>query len=218
MAEQNKLEQLDLLYQLVSAAEKLGKPFPEEYLTEITELEEQLIKQEVLPLIHDNIEPTLRRVQRPLVLVVEYDPNGALKVSLSRKVNVAATISDAKEITPDPIVEHTEKKKGGKKVVTQPSTRLRITMSDGSVFEEHTAWETLHQFVLKVGIDRVREVGLIANKIPLVSNRVDEKYKSAQKPLGNGWYLMTCSDTRTKKKQIEAIASTVGIKVKVDII
>lgn len=108
MTEQNKLEQLDLLYQLVSVAEKLGKPFPDEYLTEITELEEQLIKQEVLPLIHDNIEPTLRCMQRPLVLVVEYDPNGALKVNLSRKVNVTAAIADAKEITPDPVVEHTE--------------------------------------------------------------------------------------------------------------
>ena len=84
MAKQNNLERLDDLYQLVALSEKLSKPFPEEYLTEITQLEEQLIKDEVLPLIHDNIEPTLRRVQSPLVLVVEYGPNGALKVNLSR--------------------------------------------------------------------------------------------------------------------------------------
>lgn len=199
-------------------SEDLGLPLNQETIAQINEMEEKLIKDEVLPLIHDNIEPTLREVERPLVLVVEYDPNGSLRVNLSRKVNIAATISDAKEITPDPVVEHAEKKKGGKKVVTQPRTRLRITMSDGNIIEEKTAWESLHKFVLAVGVDKVRSVGLIANKIPLVSNTVDKKYRTAQKPLGNGWLLMTCSDTVTKRKQILAIASKYKLNVSVEII
>jgi len=128
--------------------------------------------------------------------------------------NIAATISDAKEITPDLVVEHTEKKKGGKKVVTKPNTRLRITMPDGSI----TAWKSLYKFVLTVGVDKVRAVGLIANKIPLVSNTVDQKYKTAQKPLGNGWFLMTCSDTATKRKQILSISKSYALDVKVEII
>ena len=91
-------------------------------------------------------------------------------------------------------------------------------MPDGSIIEERTAWESLHKFVLMVGVDKVRAVGLIANKIPLVSNTVDKKYQTAHKPLGNGWLLMTCSDTATKRKQILAIASTIGINVNVEII
>lgn len=215
MAQQNKL---DKLYQTVANCEDLGLELPHGVMEQITDMEEQLIKVEVLPLIHDNIEPTLKRVKRPLVLVVEYDPNGALKVNLSRKVNIAASISDAKEITPDPVVEHTEKKKRGKKVVTNPRTRLRITMPDGSIIEENTAWESFHKFVLSVGVDKVRAVGLIANKIPLVSNTVDKKYMTAQKTLGNGWLLMTCSDTATKRKQILTIAKHYNLTVKVEII
>ncbi len=91
-------------------------------------------------------------------------------------------------------------------------------MPDGSIIEEPTTWESLHKFVLKVGVDKVRAAGIIANKIPLVSNTVDKKYSKAQKPLGNGWLLMTCSDTVTKRKQILTIASHIGIKVKVDVI
>ena len=91
-------------------------------------------------------------------------------------------------------------------------------MPDGSIIEERTAWESLQKFILHVGVEKVRAVGLIANKIPLVSNTVDEKYKTAQKPLGNGWLLMTCSDTATKRKQILAIASHIGMKIIVDII
>ena len=73
-------------------SEELGLPLNQETIAQINEMEEKLIKDEVLPLIHDNIEPTLREVERPLVLVVEYDPNGALRVNLSRKVNIAASI------------------------------------------------------------------------------------------------------------------------------
>lgn len=213
-----KSSKLQKLYQIMRNSEELGLPLNQETIAQINEIEEKLIKDEVLPLIHDNIEPTLREVERPLVLVVEYDPNGSLRVNLSRKVNIAATISDAKEITPDPVVEHSEKKKGGKKVVTNAPTRLRITMPDGSVIEEKTAWESLRKFVLAVGVDNVRAVGLHANKIPLVSNRIDKKYESAQKPLGNGWLLMTCSNTSTKRKQILAIAYHLGMIINVDII
>lgn len=215
MAKSSKLQKL---YQIMRNSEELELPLPKETLAQINEMEEQLIKDEVLPLIHDNIEPTLREVERPLVLVVEYDPAGGLRVNLSRKVNISSIISDAKEIKPDPVVEHAEKKKGTKKVVTRPRTRLRITMPNGTVIEERTAWESLHRFVLAVGVDRVRAVGLKANLIPLVSNTVDKKYERAQKPLGNGWWLMTCSDTENKRKQILAIAAHYGLDVHVDVV
>lgn len=99
MAKTNKLEKL---YQTVANCEELGLDLPNGVIDQITAMEEQLIKDEVLPLIHDNIEPTLKQVKRPLVLVIEYTPKGALRVNLSRNVNITAQISDAKEITPDP--------------------------------------------------------------------------------------------------------------------
>ena len=195
---------------------KLNLPIDERLKQEAAKLEEDLIRTEILPTLTEKIEPALAQVQRELVLVVDYVPGAPLKVSISRKRNITDVLPDAVEIKPDPVVEHTEKKKGGKKVVTNPRTRL--TMPDGSIIEERTTWETLHKFVLKVGVDKVRAVGLIANKIPLVSNTVDKKYQTAQKPLGNGWLLMTCSDTATKRKQILAIASYLNYKVIVEII
>lgn len=209
---------LSELYITMENLRKLNLPIDERLKQEAAKLEEDLIRTEILPTLTEKIEPALAQVQRELVLVVDYVPGTSLKVSLSRKRNIADILPDAVEIKPDPVVEHTEKKKSGKKVVTNPRTRLRITMPDGFIIEERTAWESLHKFVLKVGIDKVRAVGLIANRIPLVSNTVDKKYQTAQKPLGNGWLLMTCSDTATKRKQILAIASHLGMKISVDII
>ena len=209
---------LSELYITMENLRKLNLLIDERLKQEAAKLEEDLIRTEILPTLTEKIEPALEQVQRELVLVVDYVPGIPLKVSISRKRNITDVLPDAVEIKPDPIVEHTEKKKGGKKIVTNPRTRLRITMPDGSIIEEHTAWESLHKFVLKVGVDKVRAVGLIANKSPLVSNTVDKKYQTAQKPLGNGWLLMTCSDTSTKRKQILAIASYLGMKINVDII
>ena len=212
------MSKLSKLYELRRLSQEFGMEWTEKQERQLEAEEEHLIKNEVLPVVSKSIEPALSQVEREFVLVVDYVPGTPLKVSLSRKRNIADVLPDAVEIKPDPVVEHTEKKKGGKKVVTNPRTCLRITMPDGSIIEEKTAWESLHKFVLKVGVDKVRAVGLIANKIPLVSNTVDKKYQTAQKPLGKGWLLMTCSDTATKRKQILAIASHLGLNVDVEII
>lgn len=212
------MSKLSKLYELRRLSQEFGMEWTEKQERQLEAEEEHLIKNEVLPVVSKSIEPALSQVERELVLVVDYVPGTPLKVSLSRKRNLFDALEDVVEIKPDPEVEHTEKKKGGKKVVTNPRTRLRITMPDGLIIEERTVWQSLQKFILRVGVERVRAVGLIANKIPLVSNTVDKKYKTAQKPLGNGWLLMTCSDTATKRKQILAIAEALGLSINVEIV
>lgn len=214
----NTMSKLSKLYELRRLSQEFGMEWTEKQERQLEAEEEHLIKNEVLPVVSKSVEPALSQVERELVLVVDYVPGIPLKVSLSRKRNLFDALEDVIEIKPDPEVEHSEKKKGGKKIVTRPRTRLRITMPDGSIIEERTAWESLQKFILGVGVAKVRAIGLIANKIPLVSNTVDKKYKTAQKPLGNGWLLMTCSDTATKRKQILAIAFHLGLNVNVEII
>ena len=95
---------------------------------------------------------------------------------------------------------------------------MRITFADGSVIQERNAAESFVTFVRRVGVERVRSLGLKQCKIPLVSNTLDKKYGDKQKSLGNGWYLMTNTSTQSKRKDIEFIAKAFNINVKVDII
>lgn len=115
---------------------------------------------------------------------------------MSRQQDVAESLPDAKEVTPkDPQVDHTAV---GTRIWTKAkgkTTLLRIKFSDGTVIEEPEVAETFRKFVLKVGIEKVRSLGIIRNKVPLVSNTIDSKYKSQQRDLGDGWYLMICSTT-----------------------
>ena len=175
-------------------------------------------KKEILPIVTETIAPALKQVQRELVLVVDYVPGSPISVHLSRKRNFTADIADAKEILPDPQVEHKEIGKTGPKGEIAPATRLKITFADGHVIQEPQAAETFRKFVMEVGAERIRTLGMKQNKVPLISNTLDKKYKSSQKPVGNGWYLMTCSNTLTKKRDIERIANMFNIKIKVEIV
>ena len=100
----------------------------------------------------------------------------------------------------------------------QPRTALRVTLPDAAPIERKQAAQTLVDFVRYVGVMRVRSLGWTQNKVPFISNTKDKKYATSQRPVGDGWYVMTCSDTKTKKKQIENIAEAFGIKVKVEIV
>ena len=211
------MSRLSDLYKAMETLRKEGLPVDENLERKANELEEEIIKKEILPVLSKTIEPALQPVQRELVLVVDYVPGKPLSVHLSRKRNFTAEI-DAKEILPDPEVEHKEIGKTGPKVVKQPVTRLKIIFADGTVIHDVWEAETFVAFVRKVGVERVRSLGLKQCKIPLVSNTIDKKYGDKQKPLGNGWYLMTNTSTQSKLKDIEAIAKAFDIKVKVDVI
>ena len=93
-----------------------------------------------------------------------------------------------------------------------------ITFENGKVIQEKKAAETLRQFIMTVGIKKVSALGIKQCNVPLVSNILDSKYGSDQKPIGNGWYLMSRNNTHSKKRDIERIAKALGIQVTVEIV
>lgn len=198
---------------------------------QLAELEEDIIRNEIVPIITEKIEPVLNKVRREVVLVVEHNPDDGVSVHLSRKRNVANAFSDA--ITISAIESNNDAKRVYKEGITRPrigemkpATRLRVTfMEDSIVFCESKAADTLKKAILKFGPDRVAQLCIAPydtilqlNRVNLVTKKRDEKYGNRQHEIGNGWLVFTGSNTESKKRQIEAIAKALSIKVKVDII
>ena len=69
------MSRLDQLYKAMQTLNSEGLVLNDDLLNQVSELEENIIKNEILPIIRDTIEPALAPVQRDLVLVVEYSPN-----------------------------------------------------------------------------------------------------------------------------------------------
>lgn len=210
------MTKLEKLYASIKGLQELGLPLNDETLKAADDLEEQLIKTEILPAMSKDIEPRLSQIQRELVLVVEYKPGTPISVALSRKTNIAELL-DAKILEQDPQAEHKEGKKHEKPIERiNGKTVLRVTFPDGTIIADKKAKITFAETIKRIGLLKVRNLGITFCHVPIVSNTLDKKYGKAQIPVGDGLYVMTHSSTHDKKKQLDKISQELGVGLKVE--
>lgn len=214
------MSRLDDLYKAMETLRKEGLPVNEDLEKKANEIEEEIIKKEILPILTKSIEPALQPVQRELVLVVDYIPGQPLSVHLSRKRNFTADMPDVKEIVLDPEVEHSNREVNSDKKIERSSSRdMTVIFRNGTIIAEKTAVETLVKVVKRIGVAEVRKVvedhNLKFCRVPVISNRKDAKYGKSQKDLGDGWLLITHSNNLMKKAFIEKISEVLNLGIKV---
>ena len=209
------MTKLQKLYSTIQNLKELGLELGNDLLKQTSELEQEIIKKEILPVVSEKIEPIINQIQRELGLVVDYVPNEPLSVRISRKRNFTEQMETI-EIIPDPKIEHnigTIKRNSPSK---SAKTNLRVTLPNGKVIENRFAYETLQEVVVLAGVEKVRTLGIVQCGVPLVSNTQDNFYN--QKEIGKGLYLITHSSTGQKRQQIEKISEAFGLNLKVEIV
>ena len=216
------MSRLSKLYEAMETLRKEGLPVDENLEKKANEIEEEIIKKEILPILTKSIEPALQPVQRELVLGVDYMPGHPLSVHLSRKRNFTADMPDAKEIVVDPEVTHSEHgnhNDGDDKIHHGPARDMAVFFPDGTIIAEKKAVDTLVRVVQKIGVSRVRQVvedyHLKFCKVPVISNRRDAKYGNSQRDLGDGWLLITHSNNPMKKTFIEKVSDILQLGIRV---
>lgn len=215
------MSRLNDLYKAMETLRKEGLPVHDDLEQKASELEEEIIKKEILPVLTKTIEPALKPVQRELVLVVDYVPGQPLSVHLSRKRNFTAELDDAKEIVLDPEVSHTnhEQPHSDDKIQRGPTRDLSVIFPDGTLIAENKAVDTFVKVVKKIGVAEVRKVVEDCNlkfcKVPVISNRRDAKYGRSQKELGGGWLLITHSNNPMKKAFLDKVSDVLHLGLKV---
>lgn len=214
------MSRLSDLYKAMEILRKEGIPVNEDLEKKANELEEDIIKKEILPVLSKTIEPALQPIKRELVLVVDYVPGQPLSVHLSRKRNFAAELTDAKEMVLDPEVTHRNCiSNSDGKIERGPARDMAVVFPDGTVIAEKTAAETMVAVVQKIGVAKVRQVieeyNLKFCKVPVISNRRDAKYGKSQRDLGEGWLLITHSNNPMKKAFIEKVSEDLHLGIKV---
>ena len=216
------MSRLSDLYKAMETLRKEGLPVNEDLEQKANEIEEEIIKKEILPILTKNIEPALQPVKRELVLVVDYVPSQPLSVHLSRKRNFTADMPDAKEIVVDPEVSHSQHDThidADDKIQRGPARDLVVFFPDGTIIAEKKAVDTLVKVVEKIGVAKVLQVveeyNLKFCKVPVISNRRDAKYGKSQRELGDGWLLITHSNNPMKKTFIEKVSNVLHLGIKV---
>lgn len=209
------MTKLQKLYNTIQNLKELGLELGDDLLKQTSELEQEIIKKEILPVVSEKIEPIINQIQRELVLVVDYVPNEPLSVRISRKRNFTEQMETI-EIVPDPKVEHNIGTIKRNSPTKSAKTNLRVTFPDGKVIENRFAYETLQEVVMIVGIEKVRLLGIVQCGVQLISNTQDDFYN--QKEIAKGVYLITHSSTGQKKQQIEKISDGLNLNLKIEVL
>ncbi len=188
----------------------------DDVISQINEAEENIIREEILPIIGQDIEPTLSQIQRELVLVVEYRPGEPISVALSRKTKISQIV-DAKPIVANPRKLSKPVKSDDPataqepheptKYVTNHTKGLRVQFPDGTVVCNRTAIDTEIDVLHRIGFERAAKVGITYSKWPLIGKkkRPTEAGKVWQHEI-DGWYIYSNTSNERKKADLKAIS------------
>ena len=133
------MTKLEKLYSIIENSRDVGVKLPKGVLQQVEELEEGIIKEEILPAFSSDIAPRLNPIQRDLVLVVEYHPGEPISVALSRKTKISE-MTGAKVLTPrssTPVKSEEEpeevKPHEPTKHIENVTKGMKVTFPDGTV-------------------------------------------------------------------------------------
>lgn len=208
------MTKLEELYNAIQKLKELGVKLPEKLIEETNRVEEEIIKNEVIPTLSDAIDPIISQIQRELLLIVEYIPDEPLQVKMTRKRSFKfseeedSSIRKRKEFKKESsytVSPHTKSKK----------TNLAVTFPDGTVIKNRFAWKTLCDTIEKVGAEKVARLGIRQSGIDLVSTVEDDYYQ--QHRIKGGYWVLTHSSTEMKKNHIEYISQELGLNLTVKI-
>ena len=94
---------------------------------------------------------------------------------------------------------------------------LRVTFPNGKVLCYKNTTETMIATMQELGVDIMSKVKLELCHLPLLSKEIHPKYKEWMKPVCDGWYLNTQSNSDSKFLQLKAINEQLSLGLTVEL-
>jgi hypothetical protein len=94
---------------------------------------------------------------------------------------------------------------------------LRVTFPNGKVLCYKNTTETMIATMQELGVDIMSKVKLELCHLPLLSKEIHPKYKEWMKPVCDGWYLNTQSNSDSKFLQLSAINEQLSLGLTVEL-
>jgi hypothetical protein len=208
------MSKLSKLYEAQQTLKENGLSFSEDQEAQLRALEEEIIKNDILPVLTEQIEPALKQVQRELVLVVEYIPGEDLKVHLSRKRNITEMLTDAVEISPKRTVNRT-----ATDIVRAHSIGFTVRFKDGYVASSTKAKDTLIAALKHMSLARVSTfTDRTFSGFPLVGKKLrvtEDKLKWQE--FVDGWWVYINMNNDTKMNVLRQVADHLHVELTIEV-
>ena len=219
------MAKLEKLYSIIENSRDVGVKLPKGVLQQVEELEEGIIKEEILPALSGDIAPRLEPIKRDLVLVVEYHPGEPISVALSRKAKISE-MTGAKVLTPrgsipvrshwaaNPIESHEPTKH-----IENVTKGMKVTFPDGTVIWHRAAINTFVETLRRIGLERVSKLGIFhgggrynlvgKEKRPPVPGRIWQHEV-------DGWYVYSNISNEKKAEDLKRISDYYHLRLKIE--
>ena len=221
------MTKLEKLYSIIENSKDVGVKLTKDMLQQVEELEEGIIKDEILPALSHDIEPRLNPIKRDLVLVVEYHPGEPISVALSRKAKISEIVG-IKTLTPYSGTTVKSSVKPGKvephaptKFVENTIKGMRVTFPDGTVVWHRVAIHTFIDTLKKIGLERIAKLDIKHGEHEKKFNLVGKEKRAPEPGLVwqhecDGWYIYSNISNSQKKNDLEKISNQLHLGLKIE--
>ena len=195
------MEKLKIAYQAVDLLKSIDMPISVEQSNIIAGLEKDYLREEVIPLLEQEMLPLVEKMINNFDLEITFDTENGLDISVMDQPVTQLTLFDD----------------------DSPRTRqkryiLKVTFPDGRVSCHRIVWKTMNDVIRYAGPERVQQLGIMVAGLNLVSSELHEleRYRLAQKEVAPGLYVYAHSSTNAKYEQILTISRQLDLGLKVE--
>ena len=162
------MNKLEALYSAIENFQKLGVKIDEKTIESTLNIEEGIIRSEMIPAMSNAIIPIISQIQRELVLVIEYSPDKPIELKMTRKRSFKLTEEEESIIT-----QRKEFKKEVKYTLKShtksPKTNLLVSFPTGVKIKNKLAMNTFCEVIEKIGLQKVEKLNIRSCGSNLVS-------------------------------------------------
>lgn len=199
------MEKLDRMYEAIEMLEALGMPVSGEQLRAVTDMEQEYLNEEVIPLIKQELEPLVAKMRNKFCIEMKYNKETGLNVHIVEEKPIENLFGQSERN----VRSGTRLKK----------FILRVVFPDGHAIANRVVADTLCEVVKYAGAEKVRQLGITGIVgVNIVSNELleNDRYRIGQKEIEPGLYVSTYSDTKTKLEQIKEINRRLDLGLQIE--
>lgn len=219
-------DKLKKAYEAVEMLKALDLPVSIEQMDTIYVLEENYLKEEVIPFIKSELNPLVNDLMGDFHLEVSYSKDDGLNVQYLNNYGTRENNRGSRKASE---TTHKSEKQKTKKVQNdelkivfgtkkKQASTLIVYKEDNTVIEEATSALTLCETIKEIGVEKVYNLFIPLDGMYLVMKTKNSDVRSDMHYVGEGYYVNTHSNTMTKKRHLERIFHELNISWKVEIV
>lgn len=195
------MDKLDKAYEAVDLLETLGLPVSNEQLNAIAQKEKDYLRDEIIPLIKQELEPMVQKMRNQFNMKVIYTKDNGLDILLSEPNMQSSVLSGTDD-------RNYRKKK----------FIIRVVFPDNRVSCQKIVANTFFDVIKFAGAENVERLGIMALGQNIVTNELHEKeqYRPYQREIEPGVYVNTFIDTDKKYEVLKMINRELNLNLTIE--